>query len=116
MNHAVIDRKTFEMLKTMAGADYLPVLIDAYYEDAAGIFAELRACLEAGDCPGFARAAHSLKGNSANFGATHLTDLSRELEFLGKSGSLDGAGPKVEALEAEYDRVRQELEALRNGL
>ncbi len=116
MTNAVIDQKTFEMLKTMTGADYLPVLIDAYYEDATVLFADLHACLASGDCSRFARAAHSLKGNSANFGATRLTDLSRELELLGKSGSLEGAGPKLDALEAEYGLVQQELEALRNGL
>jgi HPt (histidine-containing phosphotransfer) domain-containing protein len=116
MTQTVIDPGMFETLKAMTGADYLPVLIDAYYEDADGLFEEMRAALAAGDSARFGRAAHSLKGNSANFGATHLTDLSRELEFLGKGGSLEGAGPKLEDLAAEYARVKQALEALRDDL
>ncbi len=116
MADSVIDRKAFEMLKEMTGADFLPVLIDTYFEDSAGLLAELHSSLEAGDCLRFSRAAHSLKGNSSNFGATDLTAQSRELEFLGKSGSLEGAAPKLEALEAEYGRVKQALEGLRDEL
>ena len=116
MENPVIDRNAFENLKAMAGADYLPVLIDAYFEDSAGLFDEMETALQAGDAQRFSRAAHSLKGNSANFGASHLTGLSRELELLGKSGSLEGARPRLEALAVEYSRVKEALEGLRNGL
>ena len=37
--------------------------------------------------------------------------LARELERVGKAGSLDGAGPKVEALETEFAILLEEVRA-----
>lgn len=116
MTEPVIDLTTFNNLKTMAGADFLPELIAAYFEDADRLFGEMRAALAGENCPVFSRAAHSLKGNSANFGATRLTGLARELEYLGKSGSLEGAVPKMDVLWVEYEQVKQALEALRDDV
>jgi HPt (histidine-containing phosphotransfer) domain-containing protein len=61
----------------------------------------------------FRRAAHSLKSNSATFGATRLSGMFRELEEMGKSGDLEGAEERLARAEAEYGRVRPLLEAER---
>lgn len=111
-----IDMATFGSLKEMTGGEFLQGLIDTYFSDATSLLAEMASALTAGDAPRFGRAAHSLKGNSATFGATALAEKARELEFMGKGGNLEGASPKLEALTAEYQLVRSELEALRDGL
>ena len=46
-------------------------------------------------------AAHSLKSNAASFGAATLSSLAKELETLARSGSVDGAAPRVERLAVE---------------
>jgi HPt (histidine-containing phosphotransfer) domain-containing protein len=69
----------------------------------------MRRALGAKDADAFRRAAHSLKSNAASFGATTLSTLARDLEALAKSGSLDGAGPRVERLAGECERVVQAL-------
>jgi len=50
-------------------------------------------------------AAHTLKSSSANVGARMLSDLCRELEELGRSGSLENAATKFSQLHNEYQRV-----------
>lgn len=54
--------------------------------------------------------AHSLKSSSAYVGAMGLSAMSKDLEMMGRSGSVEGAEGKVKALTAEYERVKSELE------
>jgi len=116
MTEAKIDLGTFEALKTMAGADFLPVLIDTYFSDSASLLTEMSTALQAGDSQRFSRAAHALKGNSATLGASTLATQARELEMMGKVGNLAGGAQKLEALQAEYQQVQVALEGLRDAL
>jgi HPt (histidine-containing phosphotransfer) domain-containing protein len=54
--------------------------------------------------------AHSLKSSSAYVGAMVLSAMSKDLEMMGRSNSLEGAEGKVEALDREYSRVKTALE------
>ncbi len=54
--------------------------------------------------------AHSLKSSSAYVGAMGLSAISKDLEMLGRSGSVGDVKSKVEALTAEYSRVKAALE------
>ncbi|MFB3763716.1 MAG: Hpt domain-containing protein [Methanotrichaceae archaeon] len=54
--------------------------------------------------------AHSLKSSSAYVGAMGLSAMSKDLEIMGRSGSLEGVKSKIEALTAEYSRVKAALE------
>ncbi len=54
--------------------------------------------------------AHSLKSSSAYVGAMGLSAMSKDLEMMGRSGSLEGAEGKIKALAAEYERVKSALE------
>ena len=72
----------------------------------------LQQALDGNDAELFRRSAHSLKSNSAAFGAVTLAELARELEMLGKEGRLAGAGDKVARAAAEYQRVQQALKEL----
>ena len=67
--------------------------------------------VESRDANGLKTAAHSLKSSSAYVGAMRLSEMSRELEMMGRSQALDGADEKAERLKREYKRVIMELEA-----
>ncbi|HEX9013833.1 MAG TPA: Hpt domain-containing protein [Anaerolineaceae bacterium] len=114
MDEQVIDTGACQSLLDMLGPDAMEELISAFFEDAAGLFRDMREALASGDSVKFSRAAHSLKGNSANFGAGRLSALSRELEFQGKGGDLGGAEEKVNALAVEYDQVHSALLAFQH--
>jgi len=56
------------------------------------------------------QAAHYIKSASANMGALILPGLAMDLESMGRAGNTIGAAKKVDLLEAEFERVRRELE------
>src|SRR3712207_3430836 len=110
-----IDRAALATLLETTGGDpaFLARLIDRYCDDTPRRLAAIRRAVEAGDGEGLRLAAHSLKSNSATFGATALAALCRDLEDRGKAGRLDGAAERVAQAEAEYANVRQALQAAR---
>ncbi|MCK9375610.1 MAG: response regulator [Syntrophobacterales bacterium] len=108
----VIDLKKFEEFRDAMGADFIGEVLAVFTEDAPELLRNLQQALADGDAELFRRAAHTLKSNSAAFGADRLAELARELEGLGKAGSLAGVGDKVARAEAEYGRVQQALQEL----
>ncbi len=109
-----LDMATFDELKQMSGEDFIGELIDTFLEDSPKLIAEMKTALKNDDADAFRRAAHSLKSNSATFGATHLSDLSRELEMLGKEKRLSEAGPRLPAVEQALAQASAELKGLRS--
>jgi PAS domain S-box-containing protein len=73
---------------------------------------ELRNSLEKQDAATFTRAAHNLKGVSANFNATAVNHIAAELERLGRKAELEQAGPLLEQLEGELARLREYMVGL----
>lgn len=108
-----IDLNTFNELKQISGADFINELIDTFLDDTPKLIAQMKTALPANDADGFRRAAHSLKSNSATFGAMRLSGLAKELEMLGKQGKLGQAGKQLEALEQAYLSSANELKGLK---
>jgi HPt (histidine-containing phosphotransfer) domain-containing protein len=108
-----IDRRTFEELQQVSGADFVDELVDTFLEDTPERIAELRSALLRRDAEAFRRAAHSLKSNSATFGAHRLAAIARELELVGKENKLEGQAPKIDEFEGLYQKVARELKDLR---
>ena len=71
---------------------------------------ELVRLLADGDCPAMERTAHSLKGASANVGATGLADVCARLELTAHQGQLSDAAEHMERFGEELERVRAALE------
>jgi histidine phosphotransfer protein HptB len=109
-----LDMATFEELKAMSGADFIDELVDTFLEDAPKLVWEMRSALQKGDAESFRRAAHSLKSNSATFGAGRLSGLAKELEMLGKENKLAEAGPLMPPLEDALHLVESEMKGLRS--
>jgi HPt (histidine-containing phosphotransfer) domain-containing protein len=118
MTEAAIDPSALEVLSETTGGDpeFLAELIDTYLSDAVEQFAAMDAAFAAGDAAALRRAAHSLKSNSATFGATALTALARQLEELGKAAELDAAGTLLAEARQEFARVERGLSATRAAL
>ncbi|MGB3716486.1 MAG: Hpt domain-containing protein [Candidatus Promineifilaceae bacterium] len=112
MSEAVIDQTTYDDLKKLVGEDFIGELVETFFEEAPGLLAEMRQALDGGDAEVFRRSAHSLKSNSASFGATQLASLARDLEYMGRDSQLDEARKKMPELEAAYARAVKALKAL----
>lgn len=112
MSEVIIDQATFDGLTQLVGDDFIGELVETFFEETPGLLAEMSQALEDGNAEAFRRAAHSLKSNSASFGALSLAALARELEYLGRDGQLDQAAPKLPQVKAAYQQVAEALKAL----
>jgi signal transduction histidine kinase/CheY-like chemotaxis protein/HPt (histidine-containing phosphotransfer) domain-containing protein len=88
---------------------YLQELIDTFLADAPQLLADLRDGAATGDVQRVRIAAHTLKSNAADFGATRLRDFNKALEGLTQAGDLTQAPPLIRAIEEEFARVQSAL-------
>jgi CheY-like chemotaxis protein/HPt (histidine-containing phosphotransfer) domain-containing protein len=111
----VLQPPALERLMETIGDDrsLLTALIDTFLSDVPQLVEAARRGLEHGQTDEVRRAAHTLKSNGATFGATSLSELSRQLEALARSGILEGADELIARIDAEYERVRIALETVR---
>ena len=107
-----INLKQFESFRQTMGADFINEVIEVFNEDAPKLLQDLQQALTANDADLFRRAAHSLKSNSAAFGAVKLSEMAKELEIMGKAGRLAEVSEKVARAEAEYEIVKEALQEL----
>ena len=94
------------------GGEFLKEILGIYIEDTPKRIAELRASLAAGDLASFTRAAHTIKGSSANVGASALRGVAERLELVSKRDGLAGVAPIVADCEAAFARAKAELDKL----
>jgi CheY-like chemotaxis protein len=92
--------------------ELLREIIDVFRAESPGMLTEIRTAAVAGDAGRLRRAAHSLKGAVAHFGARRAFDSARRLESMARDGNLTDAEAVCEALEQEVVRLRPALEAL----
>ena len=91
-------------------------LIDLFLEEVPGRMAELHTAVEAEDAKQIHAIAHNIKGASYPFGAAAFAGVAKELELIGRSGELEGAGDVHHQLVAAFDKLIIELEDRRaNG-
>lgn len=103
-----------ERLKAYLGEDALQFLIELapmFIESAPKHLANLKQAVSEGNRDLLFKAAHTLKGSSASIGAIPLSKLSKQVEQVGRQGSLTDVVPKIKLLEAEYQRVKEVLTA-----
>ncbi|HEX7168198.1 MAG TPA: response regulator, partial [Acidimicrobiales bacterium] len=86
-------------------------LRESFLDEADARVVELKEAVAASDAETVRSAAHRLKGSSLYFGARGVTESCRQLEDMGRSGSLSGAVPVVDALASELARLRVDLPA-----
>ena len=84
-------------------------VLEIFLEDTPSTLEALKAGISDQSTEAVAKAAHTLKGASANIAANRLRDQAYELEIKAKSGLLAGAGDMYAALEAEYAALKKDL-------
>lgn len=112
---AVIDPQAIENLRSLNPGDndeFLREIVGIFLEDTPQRIAELDQSLKAGDVPKFTRAAHSIKGSSANLGAMALRFVAEKLEHESRTTGLAGVAALVDSIKAEFARAQAELDKL----
>lgn len=109
----VLDPETIESLRALSDdGEFLKEIAGIFFDDTPQRIAELDQCQASGDTAKFTRAAHSIKGSSANIGALLLGAAAANLENESKKSPLPSLTPLIDAVKAEYARVEVELKKL----
>jgi HPt (histidine-containing phosphotransfer) domain-containing protein len=111
----ILDYSAINQLLESVGGDraFLGELIYTYVVDAPRLIELMRQAAAANDPAKLRRAAHSLKSNSANFGATHLAKLCQALEEAAQRAVLENVTPRLAEIEGEFEQVKSALAKLR---
>ncbi|HEU4402891.1 MAG TPA: response regulator [Candidatus Polarisedimenticolia bacterium] len=113
-----IDRQTLEMLRVMRQVgkpDLLAKVVTTYLRSAPDLIREMHDAIDRGDAEVIFRTAHSLKSSSAMVGAMQLSALSKEIEMMGMTNSVERAAERLKDLESEFARVAVALESSRQN-
>ena len=113
--NSVIDPQAIANLRSLNPGDndeFLREIAAIFLEDTPMRIAELDQSLIAGDVSKFTRAAHSIKGSSANLGAMALRAAAEKLEQQSRTRGLADVASLVAAIKAEFARAQVELAAL----
>lgn len=92
--------------------DDFTVLLDAYLAEAPVQKAAIEAAFADADSEALRRTAHSLKGSSANIGATLLADACHRIEESAHRSDADQLASLLAGLAIEFDLVSEEVKGL----
>ncbi len=98
------DPSRLRSLRAASASDpaFVELAIDTFLGSSRQLLGKIRAAIAAQDPRTTAEAAHPLSSSSAQLGMRGLSALAKELEKLGRSGSLDGGQALLTRLESEY--------------
>ena len=109
--------KSFEVLNVQAGleclggdAEIYATLLRDFLDELPVRLGNLRHYQEIGDLHGLSRAAHNLKGVSANLGAEMLSNSAKRLESQGNAGytsTLEGLLAEIDLSGSEFEKAGQ---------
>jgi HPt (histidine-containing phosphotransfer) domain-containing protein len=111
-----VDYAVFWEFMDMVGGsdpDVANEFISLFIDDARVYLVNMRQALDQGDSKTLNQAAHTLKSNSAQFGAMNLAFYCREIESA-EGESLKVLESLVHNAETEYTKVKRILNTLRN--
>ena len=104
------------MLRTEGDPELIRMLVDVFATDRPKLLGELESALDGGDADGVERAAHTIKGAVAIFGAEPARARAAKLEILGRDGDLDSARELHGELQSWVLRLEDDLKRLSDEL
>jgi two-component system, sensor histidine kinase and response regulator len=109
--YEIIDRAV--ILDRVGGDEELLREITAIFmEEYPSLIHEIEVAVHDSDAKRLEKAAHSLKGSVANFGAHRATQAAYRLETLGRRGELGDASVALNDLLFEFHQLQPALEDL----
>ncbi len=108
----IIDSEAIANLKELNPGDngeFLREIVAIYAEDTPKRIADMKTFMASGDVPSFTRAAHTIKGSSANVGAARVKAVAERLEHLSRRESLPALAAQVAECETEFLAASEEL-------
>jgi HPt (histidine-containing phosphotransfer) domain-containing protein len=112
-----VDETVIEQLATITdgqGFSVLGELLNAFLTSVPGRLETLDRAVGAGEFVAVSDQAHALTGSAASFGARGMADLCRQLRVAAQNGDQAATKQLVDALHAEFLKVRAWLVAFRD--
>jgi HPt (histidine-containing phosphotransfer) domain-containing protein len=107
----VLDPATLGELQEIMGEGFFD-LLKTFLRDMPIQVADIRAAADQGDAAALYCSAHKLKSGSGAIGALQLAELARQLENLGRRGTLANIGPLLQQAQASAEQTSTVLQAL----
>ena len=107
--HAAVDPTVLaEVLELMGeeGSTMVHDLTTLFLKNSPLLLEQLRTAVSVGDAETVRRTAHTFRSPAAQMGALHLASLCQQLEASGEQSDLTNGHAQVDAICAEYARVR----------
>lgn len=95
--------------------DIIVTLIDSFLDDCSDYMSAIRDAVESEDAEALEREAHGLKGAAGSLRASPSSEAAQALEEMGHAGDFADAEAALDTLEAEIDRLKGELRALKTA-
>ena len=87
----------------------LDSIVDSYFNISPELIEEIKQAIEVGNPQMVIQPAHTLKSSSANVGASVVSELARELEFMGRDGDITNADKLLSELAIVFEATCTEL-------
>ena len=110
-----IDKSAFDDLRAHTSERFVAELVDTFMHEAPRMLADLRRARDAADAELFRRTAHTLKSNSATFGAMELVGMARAMELGGLVADAASDHSAIAELEAAWRRAAVVLQEMAGG-
>ncbi|MCB1105499.1 MAG: Hpt domain-containing protein [Cephaloticoccus sp.] len=111
----IIDPEAIENLRSLNPGDndeFLREIVGIFLEDTPKRLTELNECLARHDVRSFTRAAHSIKGSSANVGAGYLRRAAEQLEHKSNADGLVDVAAQITEVRNRFIEAKAELERI----
>lgn len=110
MSEQFLDEAALDELKDILDSEF-KVLVQTFVQDSGLRLQDIQAAQAAGDAEGLRKAAHSLKGASANLGLLVIAEHCNKLEEAARQGSVQGLEDIVVLLASDRERAILILQA-----
>lgn len=115
-NATIIDKRMLNAIRALQrpnAPSIVEKVIVTYFASSVKLMEELAEKIEMRNIEGVRKAAHSLKSSSANVGASQLAEFCKNMEYMARNNSLDGAEQLLANIDAEHKRAVAALESER---
>ncbi|MCP3872003.1 MAG: response regulator [Desulfobacteraceae bacterium] len=114
----IIDPKALDNIRVLQQPDkpdMVSKIINIYLNESPKLIKTIHQAISDGDTNNMREAAHSLKSSSANVGALSVSNYSKQLEDIGKAGSIENASQLLSEIETGYEEAQTTLAGMIKG-
>lgn len=110
MTLSTLEKPTLDELNELLDGD-LDAIITPFLEQLPKLINDILLGVDAQQAPAVFHAAHTLKSSAANVGGLQLSEISRQIEALGKADDLASVSPLLPQLQKNATELEQAISA-----